>query len=392
MDSGARSAMLELRLLGASDLTRRLPTGEAFVHLQPKRFGLLSYLAVVSATKRCRRDTLLALFWADHDQPKARNALNQSLHGLRETLGSTHVVVSVGREELGIASDELWCDASAFLYAWRAEDYASALDLYHGDLLNGFHLEIAPEFDYWLCEERERFKRIAVDSARRMAGREVAEENPSGAARWLERLIEIDPDDECAVRSLLEMLDRMGDRPGALRIFERFERRLHHDLDLRPGQETIDLVEQIISSGPVDRSGSQDQVAIAVLPFLDLSPDRDQSCFCEGMTEEVTNALSHVSGPEVAAVWVAPLHTDRTFDLDDVARTRRVSYVLEGSVRRSGAHLRLTIHLIRVPGGFCVTSRTYDRDMGDPLAIQTEVAGRIVEDLWPAISLPDSLR
>lgn len=186
---------------------------------------------------------MLALFWPDLDEASARNALNQALHELRQELGS--VVVTRGRDELQIAREQLACDAGAFSAAFDEGDYALALELYGGDLLAGFHLAGAGEFEYWLDGARTRMRDLAVASARLLAERDEASGEIDSAIGWLRRLAEIDADDEVAVQHLLRLYQQKGDRPNAIRAFARFEQHLIHDLDLLPTSETIALNEEI---------------------------------------------------------------------------------------------------------------------------------------------------
>src|SRR6185437_3595998 len=104
--------MIHLHTLGVVDL--RGPDGEELrgVLQQPKRLGLLAYLAVAWPHRFHRRDSLLALFWPELDQEHARAALRRALYFLRSELGS-EVLAGRGDEEIGVAEQELWCDAAA---------------------------------------------------------------------------------------------------------------------------------------------------------------------------------------------------------------------------------------------------------------------------------------
>jgi DNA-binding SARP family transcriptional activator len=125
--------MIHLRTLGPLDL--RGPEGRELrsIVAQPKRIALLAYLALASPRGPHRRDTLLALFWPEHDTEHARNSLNQSVHVLRRTLGSD---VLVSRDEtLSLDPEGIWCDALAFENWLEARQLTAALELYRGDLL-----------------------------------------------------------------------------------------------------------------------------------------------------------------------------------------------------------------------------------------------------------------
>ncbi|HEX6913435.1 MAG TPA: hypothetical protein VF142_23725, partial [Longimicrobium sp.] len=154
--------MIRLHLLGTLDL-RRDAVEVRSVLAQPKRLALLAYLASATPRGFHARDTLLALFWPESDQERARNSLRQALHQLRRSLGDD-VVVGRGDREVGLDPETFWCDAAAFDEAVREGRHEDALKLYRGDLMPGFFIEDAPEAERWLEEERARRRRAAVDA------------------------------------------------------------------------------------------------------------------------------------------------------------------------------------------------------------------------------------
>jgi serine/threonine protein kinase/tetratricopeptide (TPR) repeat protein len=125
--------------------------------------------------------------------------------------------------------------------------------------------------------------------------------------------------------------------------------------------------------------------SIAVLPFLDMSPERDQEYFCEGMAEELINALTHLSGLDVSARTSSFQYKGGGHDIRQIGNDLGVETVLEGSVRKAGPRLRITAQLINVDDGNHVWSETYDRTMDDVFAIQDEISLAIVEKLKPAL-------
>ncbi len=120
-------------------------------------------------------------------------------------------------------------------------------------------------------------------------------------------------------------------------------------------------------------------VAIAVLPFSDLSPAKDQEYLCEGMAEEIMNALVRIDGIRVASRTSAFRARRDGGDLSEIARALSVGHVLEGSVRTSGSRLRVTAQLTDVASGYQLWSERYDRDAADVFAVQDEIAAGVVE-------------
>jgi adenylate cyclase len=116
--------------------------------------------------------------------------------------------------------------------------------------------------------------------------------------------------------------------------------------------------------------------AIAVLPFADMSPDRDQDYLCEGLAEELIDALNHIDGLRVAARTSSfQFRGDR--DLREVGRILGVGSLLEGSVRKAGDRLRVTVQLIDVATGYHQWSEKFERGAGDVFAMQDEIAENV---------------
>jgi DNA-binding SARP family transcriptional activator len=230
-------SMIELRTLGPVGLHDRDGREIEAVLRQPKRLALLVYLAVARPRGFHRRDTLLGLFWPELGESRARNALGQALHGLRSELGSG-IIVSRGSGEVALDRQRLWCDAAAFEEAHDAADREHALELYRGDLLEGFYLADAAEFERWVEEERARLRRGAAQAATSLAEAGALESDTKTAIQWARRAVTLSPYDESAVRRLVTLLDRAGDRAQALTEYETFARRLKQELEVAPSPET----------------------------------------------------------------------------------------------------------------------------------------------------------
>ncbi|HZO23894.1 MAG TPA: TIR domain-containing protein [Steroidobacteraceae bacterium] len=120
--------------------------------------------------------------------------------------------------------------------------------------------------------------------------------------------------------------------------------------------------------------------SIAVLPFVNLSGDASQDYFSDGLTEELLNSLAEINELQVAARTSSFSFKERP-DIPAIAHKLNVGAVLEGSVRRSAHTLRITAQLINAVTGFQVWSKTYDRDLGDVLQLQTEIATAVASAL-----------
>ena len=137
------------------------------------------------------------------------------------------------------------------------------------------------------------------------------------------------------------------------------------------------------SSAAAATTSAADQKSIAVLPFVSMSVDKADEYLSDGMTEELLNVLAQVPGLRVPGRSSCFAFKGRTEDniFRKVGEQLHVATVLEGSVRKAGDKLRITAQLINVTDGFHLWSQTYDRDMKDILAVQTEVAQQVVQVL-----------
>ena len=121
--------------------------------------------------------------------------------------------------------------------------------------------------------------------------------------------------------------------------------------------------------------------SIAVLPFVNMSGDKEQEYFSEGLTEEILNSLSRINELQVAARTSSFSFQGEHPDIATVAHKLNVAAVLEGSVRRSANTVRVTTQLVNGSTGFHLWSETYDRDLGDVLKLETEIATAVTEAL-----------
>ena len=126
---------------------------------------------------------------------------------------------------------------------------------------------------------------------------------------------------------------------------------------------------------------TSDQPAIAVLPFMDMSPSRDQDYFCEGLAEELIDALTHVDGLRVTCRSCSFQFRSAGMDLREVGKQLGVNSIVEGSVRRAGDQLRITVQLIDVATGYHKWSQRFERTLGDVFAIQDEIAAQVATTL-----------
>jgi len=262
--------MIEFRALGPAHLAGPEGTDSDAVLGRPKLLGLLAFLSVGASRGFHRRDSLIGVFWPELSQDRARSAVRQSLYRLRQFLGDG-LVVTRGDDEVALSDTEFRSDVAAFEDALAAGDRAAALSLYRGDLLEGFYVPDAPAFERWLDERRKQLRERASAAAWEQANREADARRTVEAVQWSRHARDLAPLDERMLRRVIELLDRLGDRAGAVREYETFARRLATELELEPSPETRALIdgirarrEAVPSAAPPPAPGADDAPAAPV--------------------------------------------------------------------------------------------------------------------------------
>ncbi len=125
----------------------------------------------------------------------------------------------------------------------------------------------------------------------------------------------------------------------------------------------------------------RDHRSIAVLPFSDMSPGKDQECLCDGIAEELINALTQAPGLRVAARTSAFQFKGQARDARQIGSLLNVAHVLDGSVRKQDSQLRITVELIDTQDGYQIWSERFDREITDLFAVQDEIAASVVRTL-----------
>ena len=162
------------------------------------------------------------------------------------------------------------------------------------------------------------------------------------------------------------------------------ERRIQTAKDVRNELDSIRIEFVSTSSGQKVKTvpkSEDSKKSIAVLPFVNMSADPENEYFCDGLAEELINALTKIDQLDVVARTSAFSFKGKELDLRELGKKLDVNHILEGSVRRSGTRLRITAQLIDVSNGYHIWSEKYDREMEDMFAIQDEISLAIVNTL-----------
>src|SRR2546430_7560579 len=400
--------MIELRTLGALDLKAADGRAVHSILAQPKRLALLAYLAVHAAG--ARRDSVVALFWPELDTAHARGALRQSLRFLRRELGDG-ILNGHSDEAIAFEPATVWCDVVAFEQACKAGEAAQALQLYRGAFLDGcFVSGGSADLESWIAAERTRLAQLAARAAADVV--EQAERNGDlpTAVQAARQAVALDPDDERALARLVALLDRSGDRAGALSAFETFRRRLQKEYDATPSPETDARIQAIrarqtpfAAAAPAPRpiatsltparrrrpwrrvlwpvvggavatatiawlvASPPHRTSVAVLGIGNATRDTALTYLAEGLAQGVTAALSRMPG--LRLVKLAAMH-------DAVAL---VAWTLD----RQGDALVVMVEWRRVAGGAHQGARMFPRSAWGALALEGRVVGDVERELQP---------
>jgi TolB-like protein/Tfp pilus assembly protein PilF len=182
--------------------------------------------------------------------------------------------------------------------------------------------------------------------------------------------------------SMIDVLSSVvRDEPSSLAVSPEIADIIKRCMRKNPG-ERFQMMSEVRAA--LEQCGSkpgEKQPSIAVLPFTNLSADKENEYFSDGLSEEILNALSQVSGLQVAARSSSFFFKGKGTELSEIAAKLRVSTVLEGSVRRAGNRVRVTVQLVDAANGFHLWSERYDRQMEDIFEVQDEIARAIAERL-----------
>jgi len=173
---------------------------------------------------------------------------------------------------------------------------------------------------------------------------------------------------------LVRILDRCLEKNAAARF--------QSAGDLAFALRSLDRATEPARQRPAPKAAAEDdRPSIAVLPFANLSADPEQEYFCDGMAEEIINALAHLAGLRVIARTSSFVFKGERQDIREIGSTLDVGTVLEGSVRKAGDRVRITAQLIDVADGSHLWSERFDRRLEDVFAIQDEIALAVVDNL-----------
>jgi TolB-like protein/DNA-binding SARP family transcriptional activator len=433
--------MIRLRTLGALDLQNSDGRELRSILAQPKRVALLVYLALASPRGPHRRDTLLALFWPELDNEHARNALSQAVHFLRRWLGPD-VVVGANGDGLLVEGGRIWTDAGAFDDALQTGRIGEAVDLYRGELLEGFHIPDAPDFTQWLEAERNRLAASYEKALEVTAKQRQEAEDWTGAVREWRRLAGRKPYDSRVVLSLMRAHAAAGDPAAAVHQARVHETLLRQELDVAPDPEIHTYIRQLQSRKPVEtpaalphpevtsasaleeaprpqrvasshrgkrfaagllllimagagvfalNMGAREPAgplmrSLAVLPLENLSGDSTDRFFADGMHDALITELARYPQLRVISRTSVMQYRGTKKRLPDIARELKVDGIVEGTLMRDGGRIRMNAQLVHGSSDRHLWAKRYEGDLRDILLLQAELVEAVAREIRVATS------
>ncbi len=396
---------LRLRLFGTVEATDA--RGVSVLPRARKTKAVLAVLAL-SAPRPVLRVRLTSLLWSNRENEQARASLRQALHELQEVFGAdAGSLLWADRSSLALRDNLLWVDA-------REIARLPTLSRETLDVLRGAFLEdldgLDPSFDRWLAAERERLRGISRELGLTIL---AAQRQPDAIIEAAERLLAIDAGHERAWRAIINARLDQGDRVGAVAAFDRCQSALANLGGLAPPADLVARITELKrptgkplepatdagrggiaslqpSSSPTyaRRDGG---VRIAVMPMRSLDGHGDDPLSL-GLAEEIATALSRfrwiscISSTSIATLAREP-HDGKLWDRIDL------DFLLDGTVQRSGARVRIISRLLDMrENGAVIWAQRFDREMTDILAMQEEIAAETVAQVDPELLLLEGER
>lgn len=274
---------LEIRFFGGFDVRYGDQSVSGFESQKVR--ALFAYLAVLRDRSQSR-DQLTGLLWSEFDEESARRSLRQALYNLRaafQRAGCEQCPVVTSRQSAQFSPEgEYWFDLAAFDQSRskgmlgrgpeRLHHLAGAVELYRGDLLQGFSVRDAPEFEDWLHLRQSSYRDAAADSMRLLINHCLEHQEYQVGIRYARRLLELEPLSEPIHAILIRLYSMSGQRGEAINQFDLCRRLLDTELGVAPSEETLALYRLVLAQKPLEEAKTWEMEPFLpqrpVLPFV----------------------------------------------------------------------------------------------------------------------------
>jgi TolB-like protein len=385
---------MQLQVLGGLDLTSTSNEPPPDVTRQTRH--MLACLAL-AGPKGLTRAELCALFWPDRPSALARNSLRQALVAIKKALSGRVNAMSLHSdlEVVKLSTGTGTIDVHTFRHGLQGtrDGLIAAANAYRGELLAG--VEVPDDVEQFVASHRQSLNDQAQVLAELLSKTDDADDEALDAAHALaSRLLQSNPASEEAHRALMRIHLRRGRTNAALRQFAQCKEALRRELRTEPDVESRQLFDSIKSFDSEESAQPADSTAtangagvypsIAIMPFDNLG-DASDAYFADGVVEEITSTLSRIRDFVVIARQSTFTFKGRFVDVRQVGRELGVAYVIEGTVRRGGDRLRISVQLVDAVSRAQLWSNRYEGAATDIFEFQDQIAAQVAGALTPAI-------
>lgn len=348
--------------------------------LSAPKLRALAAVLCLQGKRPASREFLCGLLWPDAEAARARANLRQSLLILRKSFGKH---LQGEGEALILVADSDVAEFQQLAESSSPGQWRAAALLYRAPLLDGFSADSEP-LERWLQVERERMQRLAQALTLRLLDHELAQGDFPAALAAGERLLRWDAACEAAHCGLMRVHQARGARDAVVRQYERLRSALADHLGLRPSDESRALYDRLVHSeaAAVPEASTP---GIAVMPFVNIPDDPSQAYFADGLAEEILAGLTRFRSLRVIARHSTHAYRERSVPTPQIARELGVHYFLEGSVRRSGERVRVSVLLVDAQSSQQLFAERFDGTLADVFDLQDRVAQAVVARLAQSI-------
>jgi TolB-like protein len=377
------------------------------VSLPTRKTLLVLAILALLGERGTTRETLAEWVWPDRSEGQSRTSLRQALAAIRKIIPSVlaEYALEADLDTIRLAGPADLIDARRFEELVKSPalaDWVGAANIYGGDLLDGIALDAALEVV--VAAHRESLRQHALYLVEALSEIDDPGEAARGSCEALaNRLLMADPAAEEAHRALIRLRLVEGQTNAARRQLERCIEAVAASLGTEPEVRTVALLSEggraaaalptpkpaprpaeaaANASGPCDRQRTRPSVV--VMPFDNLGPDQD-AYFADGVVEEITSALSRIRDFFVIARQSAYTYKGRFVDVREVGRDLGVRYAVEGTVRRGGDKVRITVQLVETGSATQLWSDRYEGGRSDLFELQDRIASHVAGAINPSI-------
>ncbi len=382
-----------MRLLLFGEFQAICPRAQIISINSKKNRALLAVLGS-SSQPMLSRDKAANLLWGDKGEELAKGALRQSLSVLRKELGAQSDIIILKDNQIGLNHELVRLDARQFVeFSSRDGDelaLINALDIFKGQFLEDVGV-LTDEFEQWLAWERQRVLQLAIATASRLCSLVAPGRRISAA----QKLLSLDPLRESSHRIAMEAYWEAGETALAAQQYATCAKILKDEFGVVPSEKTQRLRNQIavqraISVGSaasdnleeqLENSGQDSRLTVVVLPLRDLSQNLEYQFLAEGLSADISSALSKFRGLVVISANSA--QTDKTRQIANSTNGNRIDsrFAVDGSLRRTANALRISIRLIETRTGQEIWGERYEFGLDQLPYTQDDIVRAIASTL-----------